>query len=98
MSHHTELTAEKREERRASLERVVERLKSTQRFRLSRHCQPNWSTEELKVIVLFADKIANDEISYYASCTEIRKILPNRTWEAIRSKLKNYVNYGEFKH
>lgn len=99
MSEAIPLTDEQKKAiRRESLERTVARLQATKRFRLSKHCRPNWSPEELKVVVLYADKIANNEISYYASCTEIRKVLPDRTWEAIRTQLKKYVNYGSFTH
>lgn len=87
-------TNDKAEARREAVTRIVERLQKTKRFRLNRHCQPNWSPEELQKLPPFANRIAAGEISYYAACTELRTILKNRTWEAIRSKLKVLVNYG----
>lgn len=83
-------------ERSARVVRVVERLRKGRRFRLAKQLYPSWTPEELELCKPFGDRIRLKEISYYRATIELTKLLPGRTYEAIRKKLKNWVAYGDF--
>jgi hypothetical protein len=97
ISHNIFLSEEKQAERRPALERITESLKKNRRQRLARQCVPDWSDQEKALVVPYAEKVKNKAMSYYRACNELEPLLPGRTFEAIRKKLKNWVNDGKFR-
>lgn len=90
------LAAARTAKRRPVLERCVEKLRENRRQRIARMV-PNWTDEELAILEPIAKKLVSREYSYTKACVEGRKVLPDRSWDAIRKKLKNYSGHGVWK-
>jgi hypothetical protein len=86
----------KQADRHARVTRVVDRLQKGRRFRDAKQLNPSWTQEEYAILIPFCARIKSKERSYYETCNELMGILKNRSFEAIRKKLKNYVNHGIF--
>lgn len=51
-----------------------------------------WSKIEITVVQAYVYLIKHNIISTYRACQMMRRILPNRTWEALRSRLRKEKN------
>jgi hypothetical protein len=46
-----------------------------------------WTPNELEIVARYAEKVRGGW-TIYRACKEMMPLLPDRTWDAIRSKLK----------
>jgi hypothetical protein len=91
-----ELAARKADHRKQVLERVSELAMKGHRQRLARAQGPDWTDAEHHACIEFCDMIKAGLIKQQTAVNQLVKLLPGRSYEAIRKKLKNYINHGTF--
>jgi hypothetical protein len=76
---------------------LLARVKFNRKSRLSQDLAERWTPEELELVRLWAERVKAGEVSSYAASRHASKELKGvRSFEAVRKKIKNWVNYGVF--
>lgn len=91
--------AERSEKRRPLVEAVVSRLKKVRFERISFSTGrrgPVWTDEEHALLLPFAELVKSGKLSYHRGGRDAQEVLPNRSFGAIKTKMKSWVEHGEW--